>query len=84
MILEDTLTRGEQHLAASGKADIVLRARHEFQQVMRDDLVEMIEQETGRKVIAFMSDNHIDPDIAAEVFVLEPSEDGDPLSEYNG
>ena len=51
---------------------------------MRGDLVEMIEQETGRKVIAFMGDNHIDPDIAAEVFVLEPSEDGDPLSEYNG
>ena len=62
----------------------MLRARHEFQQVMRGDLVEMIEQETGRKVIAFMGDNHIDPDIAAEVFVLEPGEDGDPLSESNG
>jgi hypothetical protein len=27
-----------------------------------------------RKVVAFMSDNHIDPDYAAEVFVLEPAE----------
>jgi hypothetical protein len=25
-----------------------------------------------RKVIAFMSENHVDPDMAAEVFVLEP------------
>ena len=33
-----------------------------------------IEQLTGRKVIGFMSDNHIDPDIAVEVFVLEPVE----------
>jgi hypothetical protein len=27
---------------------------------------------TFRKVIGFMSDNHIDPDLAVEVFVLEP------------
>jgi uncharacterized protein YbcI len=26
----------------------------------------------GRKVVGFMSDNHIDPDLAVEVFVLEP------------
>jgi uncharacterized protein YbcI len=31
-----------------------------------------IERLTGRKVIGFMSDNHIDPDLAVEVFVLEP------------
>ena len=31
-----------------------------------------IEELTGRKVIGFMSDNHIDPDLAVEVFVLEP------------
>jgi hypothetical protein len=30
--------------------------------VMRDDLVGLVETELGRKVIAFMSDNHIDPD----------------------
>ena len=30
-----------------------------------------VERLTGRKVAAFMSDNHVDPDIAAETFVLE-------------
>jgi hypothetical protein len=30
---------------------------------------------TERKVIAFMSSNHIDPDLAVEVFVLEPQDD---------
>ncbi len=39
---------------------------------MQTDLSREIEQLTGRKVIGFMSDNHIDPDIAVEVFVLEP------------
>ena len=36
------------------------------------DVSREIEQLTGRKVIGFMSDNHIDPDLAVEVFVLEP------------
>jgi hypothetical protein len=41
---------------------------------MRDDLVEIVERELNRKVIAFMSQSHIDPDLAVEVFVLEPAE----------
>ena len=84
VLLEDTLTKGERHLAASGKADVVLRARHEFQWVMRDELVRLVEEETGRRVIAFMTDNHIDPDMAAEIFVLEPAGDGDSSAEYRG
>jgi hypothetical protein len=27
---------------------------------------------TGRKVVAFLSQVHFDPDISAEIFVLEP------------
>jgi uncharacterized protein YbcI len=38
---------------------------------MREDLVTAVEMIAERKVIAFMSDNHIDPDMAVEVFVLE-------------
>jgi hypothetical protein len=46
---------------------------------MRDDLVAAVEGLTERKVIAFMSENHVDPDMAAEIFVLEPtSDDGLP------
>ncbi len=41
---------------------------------MRDDLVATVEEHTGRKVAAFMSDNHIDPDMAVEVFALAPAE----------
>jgi hypothetical protein len=32
----------------------------------------MVEDALDRKVIAFMSTNHIDPDLAVEVFVLAP------------
>jgi uncharacterized protein YbcI len=39
---------------------------------MEIDISREIEDLTGRKVVGFMSDNHIDPDLAVEVFVLEP------------
>jgi uncharacterized protein YbcI len=71
IVLGDTLTKGERQLVEAGKADHVLTTRHEFQLVMRDDLVELVESHVQRKVVAFMSDNHIDPDVAAEVFILE-------------
>ena len=82
IVLGDTLTRGERQLAATGKADRVLQLRHDFQMVMRDELVAAVEESTGRKVIAFMSQNHIDPDLAVEVFILQPQgTDGDSGSQ---
>ena len=45
---------------------------------MREDAIASVEQLTGRKVTAFMSANHIEPDLAAELFVLEP--DGEAAS----
>jgi uncharacterized protein YbcI len=75
VVLGDTLTKGERRLAESGKAERVLQLRHDFQMAMRDDLIELVEGATERKVVAFMSQNHIDPDLAVEVFVFEPTAD---------
>ena len=73
IVLGDTLTKGERKLAESGKAERVRAVRHDFQLVMREDLVALVERTLDRKVIAFMSDNHLDPDLAVEVFILEPT-----------
>ena len=54
--------------------------RFAFQQMMRDDYLGIVEAVTGRKVRAFLSQNHIDPPIAVEIFVLE-SEGGDEVSD---
>ena len=72
MVLQDSLTRGEQTLMDAGEGEAVLDLRRRWQRVMQADLSREIEELTGRKVIGFMSDNHIDPDLAVEVFVLEP------------
>ena len=73
VLLADTLTNGERNLVEHGRANQVIRLRHDYQLVMRDDLVGIVERELDRKVIAFMSQNHIEPDLAVEVFVLEPA-----------
>jgi uncharacterized protein YbcI len=72
VVVQDALTKGERVLAAKGDAQAVLDIRKRYQVAMSDEVVAAIEQLTGRHVVAFMSDNHIDPDVAVEVFVLEP------------
>jgi uncharacterized protein YbcI len=77
VVLRDLLTKGERSLVDSGHEGQVLGMRLAFQHTMRDELVEGFEALTGRKVAAFLSANHVDPDIAVETFVLEPLGDGD-------
>ena len=71
-LLQDTLTKPERSLVAAGEVDMVLEVRRRFQAAMRHDLVAAVEDLTGREVEVFMSENHIDPDVALETFVLEP------------
>lgn len=71
VIMQDTLTTEEASLAADGQADAVLRLRAQLQQTMKPELVAEIELLTGCRVVAFMCDNHLDPDVEAELFVLD-------------
>jgi uncharacterized protein YbcI len=73
-IMHDSLTKGERSLVTDGKEDAVLEMRRTYQHTMRPELIAIVERLTGRKVAAFMSANHVDPDVAVETFVLELSE----------
>jgi uncharacterized protein YbcI len=72
VVLEDTLTRasGPSTMPAMRRpcsiCDVVGNGG------MEKDLSREIEVLTGRTVVGFMSDNHIAPDLAVEVFVLAP------------
>jgi uncharacterized protein YbcI len=70
VVLKDTLTKGERSLVREDRHELVLTMRKAFEATMRRDLIDGIEQILQRKVTVFMSDNHIDPDIAVEVFLL--------------
>jgi hypothetical protein len=52
--------------------------RRAYQLTMRDDFTAGIEEITGRQVIAFLSANHLDPDLAIESFMLAPQDNGHP------
>ena len=75
VVLQDSLTVGERTLSDAGEGQAVLDLRRRWQSVMQEDMSREIEELTGRHVTGFMSDNHIDPDLAVEVFVLEPLPD---------
>jgi uncharacterized protein YbcI len=72
IVLGDTLTKGERTLVDMGEYEHVFRTRRSYQELMRDDLVQLVEKLSGRTVEAFFSDNHIDPDYAVEFFLLDP------------
>jgi uncharacterized protein YbcI len=76
VVLQDTMIKAEKTLAEEGEKDLVRGVRRVFQGKFREDAVEIVENLTGRKVKAFLSDHAIDPDVAIEAFVLEPV-DGD-------
>lgn len=71
-VMQDTLTVSEKTLVENGEERTVLATRQRLQAAMREDAVAEVEALTGRKVIAFMSENHIEPDLAVETFILEP------------
>jgi uncharacterized protein YbcI len=74
-ILDDIYTAVERTLIDAGRADSVRETRTIFQDTMRPHFVAVVEEALGRKVIAFMSQVHFDPDLSAEIFVLEPQGD---------
>jgi uncharacterized protein YbcI len=71
VVLEDTQTKAERTLVADDRGDAVLDWRRAFQHTIHEELVATVEALTGCRVLALMSDTHIDPDLAAELFVLD-------------
>jgi uncharacterized protein YbcI len=77
VLMQETLLKAEHSLIDDNKAALVVEMRRSFQQTMREDLSAAVERLTERKVIAFMSDSHLEPDYSAEVFVLAPEQHDD-------
>lgn len=70
-ILWNGFTTVEQTLIAEDEAETVASFRHTFQKTMQDQFTSVIEAATGRTVIAYMSQVHVEPNVAVELFLLE-------------
>lgn len=70
-LMHDVLSPADKAVAESNHGDAIVSIRHLYQEAMQADFTKAVERLTERKVIAFISGNHIDPDIAAEIFILD-------------
>jgi uncharacterized protein YbcI len=61
----------EKTIMDSGEPDRVVAMRHDFQRVMTKRFTDTIEELTGRNVVAFLSQAHVDPDITMEIFFVD-------------
>jgi uncharacterized protein YbcI len=70
--LEDIYTPVERTLIEAGRFDTVRATHNAFQDTMRQQFSAAVEDAVGRKVIGFLSQVHVDPDLSIETFILEP------------
>jgi uncharacterized protein YbcI len=66
----------EQTIMDSGQPDRVIAMREDFQRVMAERYKQKIEELTGRKVLAFLSQAHVEPDITMEIFFIDGALEG--------
>ena len=69
--LHEGRSRAERTLVDAGDAEAVRAMRKSLRAAISDDLCESVEELTGREVVALLSDSHVDPDVAVEIFVLD-------------
>jgi uncharacterized protein YbcI len=71
VVLQDTLTKGEQNLAAAGQIDAVIEMRRRFHEMMREEAIGIVEGLTGRHVLALLSDIDPNKNVAGQLYILE-------------
>jgi uncharacterized protein YbcI len=74
--MEGIYTPVERTLIDAGRFEAVQATRNAFQATMRERFSRAVEEIVGRKVIGFLSQVHVDPDLSVETFILEPARDG--------
>jgi uncharacterized protein YbcI len=70
-VMEDTMTKAERTLVASGRGAAVMQVRDALQETMREELVSGIEALTGRRVIAQNGSATLEPDVKSDLFILD-------------
>jgi uncharacterized protein YbcI len=72
-LMRGEFTRVEQTRLEGGRIAAVIQQRMEFQEVVRNRLIAVVEEAMGRPVVGFLSGNQQDLDMICEVFVLAPT-----------
>ena len=70
-VMRNGFTAHERTIVDSGEPGRVIEMRQDFQRLMERQYRETIESITGRQVVAFLSQAHLEPDITLEIFFLD-------------
>jgi uncharacterized protein YbcI len=63
-LMHDALTAAGRSLTQTNQTPAIDHIRHRCPKTIEAEFREAVEPVTGRKVLAFVSRNHVDPDIA--------------------
>lgn len=76
-VLSEPFTTVEQTLIEVGRQHDVRQMRQVFQDAMERRFKQAVEELTGKTVSTFMSQTHVGPDMAIEVFKIDETPDED-------
>jgi uncharacterized protein YbcI len=71
-VLGGVYTDVEKTMIEIQRGTIVQETRNAFQNAMQDKFINAVQGLTGRRVLAFVSNHHVGPDIEIELFFLVP------------
>lgn len=71
-VLSGVYTDVEKTMIELQRTTIVQETRNAFQDAMQHKFIAAVERLSGRRVLAFISNHHVGPDVEIELFLLEP------------
>jgi uncharacterized protein YbcI len=70
----------EKTLIELQRTTMVQETRSAFEEAMQEKFIDAVERLSGRRVLAFISKQHVGPDLEIELFVLDPERRIPPAS----
>ena len=71
-VLGGVYTDVEKTMIELERTTIVQETRNAFQNAMQHRFIAVVERLSGRRVLAFISNHHVGPDMEIELFLLKP------------
>lgn len=76
-VLGGVYTDVEKTMIELQRSTVVQETRSAFQTAMQRKFIDEVERLSGRDVLAFISNQHVGPDMEVELFMLAPPREGD-------
>jgi uncharacterized protein YbcI len=72
-VLGGVYTDVEKTMIEIQRSTLVQETRNAFQTAMQDKFINTVQNLSGRRVLAFVSNHHVGPDVEIELFLLVPN-----------